>query len=147
MNIIDEILEEVENATRKFPSWPTDPLHAFGIVSEEYSELSKAVLQNVYEPHKTGINEIRTEAIQTAAMAIRFLMSLDNYEFVPSTQHNQEPLGENSNECLLVVDSVGSWSGEKENKVCVMGKVSGYENMNKLVKGLKLYSAKTGGLT
>jgi len=89
-NIISDILNEVDNATKKFNNWPTDPLHALSIIGEEYGELNKAVLQNVYEPHKTSINEIKIEAIQTAAMIIRFLASLDTYKFSKSEQHIQE---------------------------------------------------------
>jgi hypothetical protein len=86
MQLIDE---ELERADLKFPDWPTDPVHALGILSEEYGELSKEVLQMVYEPHKTSLKEIEAEAVQTAAMAIRFLISLERYEFVKSKQHIQ----------------------------------------------------------
>ncbi len=70
---------EVENATKKFPKWPTDPLHALAILGEEFGELTKEVVQMIYEPNKTSTAKIREEAIQTAAMAIRFVMSLDSY--------------------------------------------------------------------
>lgn len=83
------VMDEVERATRKFPTWPTDPLHAVAILGEEFGELTKAVLQTIYEPHKVQEGELRTEAIQTAAMALRFLASIDRYEFAPCTQHEQ----------------------------------------------------------
>lgn len=86
---IDKVLAEVEKATVKFPTWPTDPLHALAVLGEEYGELNKAVLQFVYEPHKTSYEEIETEAIQTAAMALRFLNSLDVYEYTRGQQHGQ----------------------------------------------------------
>ena len=86
------VLAEVAKATQKFPTWPTDPLHALAVLGEEYGELNKAVLQFVYEPHKTSADEIRTEAIQTAAMALRFLASLDRYQYTPGNQHHQAPL-------------------------------------------------------
>ena len=82
-------IEEVERAMRKFPTWPTDPLHAVAVLGEEFGELTKSVLQMTYEPHKTSSMELRAEAIQTAAMALRFLMSLDAYEFQRSAQHVQ----------------------------------------------------------
>jgi len=90
-NVISEVLEEVERATSKFPTWPTDPLHAAGVLQEEAGELMKAVLQGTYEPHKlsSAYDEVRKEAVQTAAMAIRFLMSMDRYVFAPSEQHEQ----------------------------------------------------------
>lgn len=84
-----EIFAEVKRATEKFPTWPTDPLHALAVLGEEYGELTKAMLQNVYEPHKTSHDEIRKEAIQTAAMAIRLAMSLDVYQYAALPQHEQ----------------------------------------------------------
>lgn len=90
---MDEILAQVrlelERATQKFPTWPTDPLHAVAIVGEEFGELTKAVLELSYEPHKTNAEEVRMEAIQTAAMALRFAMSLQNYHYQRSAQHQQ----------------------------------------------------------
>lgn len=77
---IAAVLDEVRRATRKFPTWPSDPLHALAVLGEEFGELSKAVVQGTYEPHKNEPGEIRKEAIQTAAMAIRFILSLDDYE-------------------------------------------------------------------
>jgi NTP pyrophosphatase (non-canonical NTP hydrolase) len=89
MQIVDEILSEVRRATEKFPTWPTDPLHALAILGEEYGELTKEMLQLTYEPHKTSPEEIRKEAIQTAAMALRLAMSLDRYEYQQASQHAQ----------------------------------------------------------
>ena len=80
---------EVERATVKFPTWPTDPIHALGVIAEEKGELDKAVLQQVYEPHKNQPDDVRKEAIQCAAMALRFLMSLDEYVYTPGPQHAQ----------------------------------------------------------
>lgn len=86
---ITEIVAELERATVKFPTWPTDPLHALGVLHEEVGELSKEVLQLVYEPHKTSPEAVRREAIQAAAMALRFAMSLDAYAYTPGDQHWQ----------------------------------------------------------
>lgn len=87
--MIDDILAELERATTKFPTWPTDPLHALAVLGEEYGELTKAMLQLTYEPHKTSAEEVRAEAIQTAAMALRLAMSLDVYQYQPCPQHSQ----------------------------------------------------------
>ena len=84
-----EISEELERAIAKFPTWPNDALHAVAVLGEEYGELVKGVLQLAYEPNKTTIDDVRQEAVQTAAMAIRFLMSLDVYNYHKSKQHNQ----------------------------------------------------------
>lgn len=83
------VMNEIERAKRKFPTWPTDPLHAVAVLGEEFGELTKAVLQTIYEPHKVQEGELRTEAIQTAAMTFRFLASLGRYEFTPCAQHEQ----------------------------------------------------------
>ncbi len=89
MQIVDEVLKEVYQATKKFPTWPTDPLHAVAVLGEEFGELDKAVLQAIYEPHKSGPAQVREEALQTAAMAIRFLMSLESYKYSACNQHSQ----------------------------------------------------------
>lgn len=86
---LTSILEELERATRKFPTWPTDPLHAVAVLGEEFGELTKAVLQCTYEPYKSGPDDVRKEAIQTAAMALRFVASLDRYEYGRGPQHAQ----------------------------------------------------------
>jgi NTP pyrophosphatase (non-canonical NTP hydrolase) len=82
---------ELRQAMLKHPTWPTDPLHALGVLQEEVGELSKAVLQHTYEPHKKVTrDDIHAEAIQCAAMCLRFLLSLHRYDFTPSAQHRQE---------------------------------------------------------
>lgn len=90
LEVLGEITEELDNAVGKFPQYPTDPLHALAILGEEYGELNKSVLQNTYEPHKTSLDEVRMEAIQTAAMAVRFILSLEKFKYEQSIQHNQE---------------------------------------------------------
>lgn len=85
-----DVYEELAKATKKFPEWPTDPLHALSILGEEFGELTKDVLQMCYEPHKTNKENVRIEAIQTAAMALRFLASLDKYVYGAGIQHTQE---------------------------------------------------------
>ena len=85
-----DVLAEVERATRKFPSWPTDPLHALAVLGEEFGELGKAVLQTTYECHKSNRDDVRVEAIQTAAMALRFVLSLDVYIYSRCHQHLQK---------------------------------------------------------
>lgn len=83
------VLAEVERATAKFPTWPTDPLHALAVLGEEFGELTKEMVQLVYEPHKTDRATVRKEAVQTAAMALRLVMSLDRYEYRQQPQHDQ----------------------------------------------------------
>jgi len=83
------IMDEVERATKKFPEWPNDPLHALAVLGEEYGELTKEMLQLTYEPHKTNHERVEAEAIQTVAMAVRLAMSLSRYHYIPGHQHRQ----------------------------------------------------------
>lgn len=90
--VVQEVLDELNRAMEKFPTWPTDPLHALAIFNEEAGELSKAVLQQAYEPHKNEAGDVRKEAVQAAAMAIRFIASLYQYVWTRSPQHEQPML-------------------------------------------------------
>jgi NTP pyrophosphatase (non-canonical NTP hydrolase) len=71
------ITRELAQATAKHPEWPTDPMHALTILTEEVGELAKTILQARYEGKEPDIQE----AIQTAAMAVRFLANWDQYKF------------------------------------------------------------------
>ena len=86
---MNSVSAEVQRATKKFPTWPTDPLHALAVLNEEVGELNKAALQLTYEPGKVTLEDMRIEAVQTAAMAMRFLMSIESYQFQQSQQHKQ----------------------------------------------------------
>ena len=86
---VAEVLRELRRAMEKFPTWPTDPLHAIAVVNEEVGELNKELLQLTYEPQKVKPEGVRTEAVQSAAMSLRFLASLGRYEFRECVQHEQ----------------------------------------------------------
>jgi len=86
---LDRVVAELDKATHKFPTWPTDPLHAVAVLGEEFGELTQAVLQLTYEPDKSTQDDVEKEAIQTAAMALRFLLSLDKYDYSKGHQHDQ----------------------------------------------------------
>lgn len=86
---ITAVAGEVARASVLFPTWPSDPMHAIGVLGEEFGELTKAVVQAIYEPHKSGPDQVRTEAIQTAAMALRFVQSIGHYQYTPAAQHTQ----------------------------------------------------------
>ena len=77
----------VDRAIGKFPTWPTDPLHAIAILGEEHGELVQAVLQATYSgATPVRLAHVREEAIQTAAMALRFLLGIDTYIYRQSPQ-------------------------------------------------------------
>lgn len=83
-------LAEWQKAVTKFPTWPTDPFHALAVVGEEVGELNKALLEHVYEPEKgVTLDDIREEAVQAAAMCLRWIASIDRYTFAQGVQHEQ----------------------------------------------------------
>lgn len=86
----EEVAAEIRRAVAKYPCWPTDPLHALAVLGEEFGELTRAMLQLSYEPHKTTPEQVRTEAVQTAAMAMRLVSSLNRYRYRRGEQHVQE---------------------------------------------------------
>jgi len=78
---------ELTRARKKFPLWPADPFVALAVLQEEVGELTKAVLQSIYEPNKqVTADDIIAEGVQVAAMAVRFLVNLDRYNYVPNSQ-------------------------------------------------------------
>lgn len=87
--VFADVRAEMARAVLLFPTWPTDPLHALAVLGEEFGELNKAMLQLAYEPRKSNRADVRKEAIQTAAMALRLAMSLERYEYRRSAQHEQ----------------------------------------------------------
>jgi hypothetical protein len=76
-------------AARKHPVWPTDPIHAAAIIAEEVGELQREALLLAYEPANGNPDRLREEALDLAAVALRFLVSVNNYQFTPSHQHQQ----------------------------------------------------------
>jgi hypothetical protein len=94
--IFGMIRNEIERAEKIYPEWPIDPIHAAAICAEESGELVQAALDHSYkELNHKGVNTLermKTEAIQTAAMAVRFLRNIEKYssppkwskDFVPS---------------------------------------------------------------
>lgn len=92
MTIYTEIMDELSYAMKKYPEWPTDPLHAIGVVAEEVGECQREIMLMTYEPAKSNNHKVRAEAIQMAAMAIRFIASIDKYEYRPCANHKQDAL-------------------------------------------------------
>lgn len=77
--ILNEILAELKQAKKKHPRWPVHIVARAAIVVEEAGELVRASLNQKYESkedREAWKKEMEKEAIQTAAMAIRFIESL-----------------------------------------------------------------------
>ncbi len=71
---IEAIINEVDRATSKHPKWPRDKVYAATIVAEENGELTRACLQ--FESEGGTIDEVKKEAIHTAATCIRLLVNI-----------------------------------------------------------------------
>jgi hypothetical protein len=76
--IFAEIDKEIKRAENKFPIWPDDFVIQAAIVCEESGELLKATLDfrncgGSVAKLEAIMQDIKMEAIQTAAMAIRFI--------------------------------------------------------------------------
>lgn len=102
--IYDDIQAEMAKAVGKFPLWPTDMMHAFGIIGEEVGEAQKDILQYHYEPGKGKSYEtIRAECVQALCMLMRFVKAMDDGHYkMPVTEQLPQSMGE------LEVDAPGS---------------------------------------
>ncbi len=72
LRALKKVSEELIRAREMHPSWPEDSIHQAAIVQEEAGELIRAALQHEFDD--ADKQPMRTEAIQTAAMALRFLL-------------------------------------------------------------------------
>jgi hypothetical protein len=72
--ILIEILSEVQRAETKYPNWPECNVKRAAIVLEEAGELIREA--NQLDEGTGSFSNLRTEAIQTAAMCIRLLKHL-----------------------------------------------------------------------
>lgn len=73
--VIGLVMAEIERAEQLHPVWPRNLIHAGMIVAEENWELTKAILD--HNERKGSELTIITEAVHTAAMAIRFLKNFE----------------------------------------------------------------------
>lgn len=69
------VMAELDRAAKLHPAWPDDLVHAAAILAEEAGETLRAA--NTFNKTRSGKNEIITEAVQTAAMAIRLLQNIN----------------------------------------------------------------------
>lgn len=72
---VDAMLQELERARVKHPTWPTNTLEQVAIMAGESGECLQAALH--YIEGRGDIERVRTEAIQVGAMAIRVLTNLE----------------------------------------------------------------------
>jgi len=85
---LSSVQHELTRARKQYPQWPDDVLHANTVVQAEAGELTQAVLDAVYQDG--SVQQIRAEATQLAAMAIRLLDNLNQYQLPPTPQHTDD---------------------------------------------------------
>ena len=73
--IIGMVMAEIDRAENLHPVWPADLVKAAAIPVEEAGELLKAA--NDRDEKHTSYQPVITEAVHTAASAIRFLKNLE----------------------------------------------------------------------
>ena len=73
--IIALIMAEIDRAEQLHPAWPHDLVKASAIVAEEAGETLQAA--NDYDESRSGKRQIATEAVHTAATAIRLLKNIN----------------------------------------------------------------------
>ena len=73
--ILGLVMTEIDRAEQLHPVWPTDLVRAAAIPVEEAGELLKAA--NDHGEKHTSRQAIITEAVHTAASAIRFLKNME----------------------------------------------------------------------
>ena len=76
--IIQQIREELRDARISYPRGFASPHEAFAVLKEEVDELWDAVCLNQKDPRRQ--TRIRHEAIQVAAMAVRLLEDVGDYD-------------------------------------------------------------------
>jgi NTP pyrophosphatase (non-canonical NTP hydrolase) len=79
--ILDDILKELKRAKKKHPNWPDHIVARAAIVGEEAGELIRAALNYKYDhigcSSDESMDQMKKEAVQTAAMCIRFLETIN----------------------------------------------------------------------
>ena len=84
-NIIQEISDELDRATKQHPNYPKDIIHQVSIMNEEAGESIRAALNYYYENGK--ISDVWEELIQTAAMCVKVLQHIE-------PRYNEEKSGQ-----------------------------------------------------
>ena len=75
--VIEAVFAELRRAESLWPCWPDDLVYGASIVAEEAGELVKAVNDlAISKKFDASLGHVHKEAVQTAAMALRFLLNL-----------------------------------------------------------------------
>lgn len=76
--VIALVFAEIERAEKIHPAWPRDVVKACSLLAEEAGEAVRAA--NSFDETRTGKKDVVTEAIHTAATAIRLLKNIEETE-------------------------------------------------------------------
>lgn len=73
--VLRRIMQELAAAEAMHPNWPKEALHAGAVVAEEAGELLRDCVSYDETGDRNLLSAMQLEAVQTGAMAIRFLMN------------------------------------------------------------------------
>ena len=76
--VLAQVMSEIDRAEKIHPVWPRDVVKACSLLAEEAGEVVRAA--NTFDETRTGKKDIITEAIHTAATAIRLLKNIEETE-------------------------------------------------------------------
>ena len=76
--VIGLVMAEIERAEKLHPVWPRDLVKASALIAEEAGEEIRAA--NDYAEKRGSKRRIVTEAVHTAATALRFLKNIERTE-------------------------------------------------------------------
>lgn len=76
--IINEALNELASARKRYPAWPTDIVHATAVMTEEANEALKSANEVRWGHKITTLADVRKEVIQTIAMCLRLVVETPN---------------------------------------------------------------------
>jgi Zn-finger protein len=76
-SVLDAVAEEVERAAQMYPWWPVNIVEQAAIAAEESGEVVKSVNNYYWKHGDDSVEDIRKEAVQAAAMWVRFIVNLD----------------------------------------------------------------------
>lgn len=76
--VLSDVAEEYMRAEELFPGGSQSAHEGYAVLLEEVDELWEVVKENQKTPGRS--DRLRKEAIQVAAMAVRFLMEMEEYK-------------------------------------------------------------------
>ena len=92
--VLLEVATMLNTCRQVHPQYPTDPIHAAAVVTEEAGELAQAVNDWVYDKKLYDPTPfVEQEALQTAASAVRFIVALRNGFLKANNTYKDEPAG------------------------------------------------------